>query len=57
MKQVGVKDRSSLVLQVLKAPEILADPNTFVLLLSERDSLNRAYINTREVRFTGKTLH
>ena len=56
LKQVGVKDRSSLVLQVLQAPEILVDPNTFVLLLSERDSLHRTYVNTREVRFTGKTL-
>jgi hypothetical protein len=56
LKQVGVKDRSSLVLQVLQAPEILVDPNTFVLLLSERDSLNRTYINTREVSFTGKKL-
>lgn len=45
-----------MVLQVLSYPEVLTDPNTFVLLMSWRDSVTRTYKNTVEVKFSGKNL-
>jgi hypothetical protein len=42
-------------LQVLARPESLDDPNTYILLISERKASIRAYVDTNEVRFTGRT--
>ena len=52
MKQHGVKDRCSLVVQILPEAEVLG-PNDFVLLFSTRDSATRTYINTRQVKLIG----
>lgn len=54
LKQLGMKDRSSIVLQILKEAEELTDPNTYVLLLSWRDPVEKLYKNTVEVKFTGR---
>lgn len=35
---------------------MLTDPNTYVLLMSWRDPIERLYKNTVEVKFTGKSL-
>ncbi len=40
----------------MSAPEVLTDPNMYVLLMSWRDSEKRVYKNTVEVKFSGKTL-
>lgn len=55
LKQLNVKDRTSIVVQVLDEPEVL-EPDTYVLLFSQRDVANQTYINQREVRFKGTKL-
>jgi len=55
LKQLQVVDRCSLVVQVMSKPEELSS-DTYILFLSSRDSLQREYLNTLELRFTGSTL-
>lgn len=56
LKQLQVKNHTAIVVQVLKEPELLTDPNTYVLLYSVRDANSRTYSDTREVKFKGTRL-
>ena len=51
LKQLQIKNHTAIVVQVLKEPELLTDPNTYVLLYSVRDANTRTYSDTREVKF------
>ena len=51
LKQLQIKNHTAIVVQVLKEPELLTDPNTYVLLYSVRDANARTYTQTREVKF------
>lgn len=55
LKQHGVKDRSSLVIQILDEAEVLG-PDDFVLFYSKRDSENRLYTETRQVKLNAKKI-
>lgn len=41
---------------MLGQPEVLTDPNVYVLLMSWRDAEQRVYKHTVEVKFSGRTL-
>jgi len=45
LKQHGIKDRCSLIAQVLTEAEVLGD-NDYVLFFSKRDSATRTYTGT-----------
>lgn len=52
LKQLNVKDHSSLVLQILNEPEVL-EANTFVIFFARRDITTQTYVQTKEVKFSG----
>lgn len=49
LKQHGIKDRCSLVIQLLPEAEVLA-ANDYVLFYSKRDTATRTYHETRQVK-------
>ena len=55
LKQHGVKDRCSMVIQILDEAEVLG-VDDFVLFYSKRDSVNRLYTETRQVKLKAKRL-
>jgi hypothetical protein len=55
LKQLNLKDHSSLVVQVMLEEEIL-DQNEFVLFFARRDISTRTYIDMQEVRFNGSRI-
>lgn len=55
IKQNNIKDRSTIVVQVLSEPEVLEKDN-FVLWFCRRDCDNRTYRDKKEIVFSGKRL-
>lgn len=51
LKQHGIKDRGSLVIQILTEEEVLG-PDDFILTFSRRDTLNRTYVDLVQVKLT-----
>ena len=49
LKQHGIKDRCSLVVQVLDEVEVLG-PDDYILLFSKRDSATKTYKETRQLK-------
>ncbi len=52
LKQINVKDHSSLVVQILAEPECLEN-NTFILFYARRDIISKTYSQFQEVKFAG----
>ena len=55
LKQHGIKDRCSLVIQLLPEAEVLG-PNDYVLFFSRRDTASRTYIETRQEKINAKKI-
>lgn len=56
LQKHGVKDRCMLVVQILTEPEVLGNDD-YLLLFSCRDSANRTYTNTRQVKITATKIN
>jgi hypothetical protein len=50
LKQMGIKDKTHIVAQLLDSPEVLEE-DTFVLLFARRDVAARTYSNKIECKF------
>ena len=56
LKQHGVKDRGTLVVQILQEAEELG-PDDFILTYSKRDSLNRTYTDMIQVKLNATRIN